>query len=95
LRVIDQTKIIQRQFLADQARAEEKHAIEIKELKEMLQSQEVQARTANRHPWRPNWRVRNRHPSLNISRHGEPEVPSQEDKNCLGEKTQRLVYCIM
>jgi hypothetical protein len=83
LRVIDQTKIIQRQFLADQARAEEKHAIEIKELKEMLQSQEVQARTANRHP------------SLNISRHGEPEVPSQEDKNCLGEKTQRLVYCIM
>jgi hypothetical protein len=47
LRVIDQTKIIQRQFLADQARAEEKHAIEIKELKEMLQSQEVQARTAN------------------------------------------------
>jgi chromosome segregation ATPase len=47
LRVIDQTKIIQCQFLVDQAHAKEKHAIEIKELKKMLQSWEVEARTTN------------------------------------------------
>jgi hypothetical protein len=47
LRVIDQTKIIQHQFLANHAHAKEKHAAEIKELKEMLQSREVEARIAH------------------------------------------------
>lgn len=47
MRVADQTKIIERQFQVEQAQVEEKHAAEIKELKELLQSWKVEAKTAN------------------------------------------------